>query len=63
MSDIVFIAVMIVFFVLCTLYVQLCDRMIGSDELALAARGADPDVDTESPTLVAAVAGTGEVTS
>ena len=38
MSDVVFIAVIIVFFVLCALYVQWCDRMIGSDELALAAR-------------------------
>jgi hypothetical protein len=62
MSDVVFIAVMIVFFVLCTLYVQLCDRMIGSDELALAAKGADPELDTETPTLISSSAGTSEVT-
>jgi hypothetical protein len=57
-SDVIFIAVLLAFFVLCTLYVQLCDRMIGPDELAIAAKGEDSSVDGESPTLMAAVAGT-----
>jgi hypothetical protein len=56
-SDVIFIAVMIVFFVLCALYVQLCDRMIGPDESALAARDDDSAVDSEAPTLVTAIAG------
>ena len=47
MSDAIFIGVMIVFFLLCTLYVQLCDRMIGSDELAMPAQGTDSDPDGE----------------
>lgn len=58
MSDVIFIAVLLAFFLVCTLYVQLCDRMIGSDELAMAAKGDDSSVDGESPTLLAAVAGT-----
>ncbi len=58
MSDVIFIAVLLAFFVLCAFYVQLCDRMIGSDELAMAATGEDSSVDGESPTLMAAVAGT-----
>jgi hypothetical protein len=41
MSDVIFIAVLIVFFVLCTLYVHLCDRLMGSDELAMAGQGAE----------------------
>ena len=40
MSDVIFIAVMIAFFVLCALYVQLCDRMIGPDDPAMAGAGA-----------------------
>ncbi len=50
MSDAIFIGVMIVFFLLCTLYVQLCDRMIGSDELAMPAQGTDSDPDGEPAT-------------
>ncbi len=62
MSDVVFIAVMIVFFVLCALYVQLCDRMIGSDELALATKDLDAAPDRDAATLIGA--GTsGEVTA
>lgn len=57
MSDVIFIAVLLAFFVLCALYVQLCDRMIGSDELAIPAQGTDSGLDGE-PTLVATVAGT-----
>ena len=58
MSDVIFIGVMIVFFVLCALYVQLCDRMIGSDELAMPVQSTDGGPDGEPPMLVAAVAGT-----
>ena len=58
MSDVIFIGVMIVFFVLCALYVQLCDRMIGSDELAMPVQGTDSGPDDEPAMLVAAVAGT-----
>ncbi len=67
MSDVIFIALMIVFFILCTLYVQLCDRMIGPDELAMVGRDIDSAndsaPDTESPTLTAAIAGPTEVTA
>jgi hypothetical protein len=59
-SDVIFIAVLLAFFVLCTLYVQLCDRMIGSDELAMATKGDDSSVDGESPTLITAGVGTGD---
>lgn len=58
MSDVIFIAVLLAFFVLCALYVQLCDRMIGSDELAMPAQGTDSGLDGEPVTLVATVAGT-----
>ena len=58
MSDVIFIGVMIVFFVLCALCVQLCDRMIGSDELAMPVQGTDSGPDDEAAMLVAAVAGT-----
>jgi hypothetical protein len=59
-SDVIFIAVLLAFFVLCTLYVQLCDRMIGSDELAMATKGDDSAVDGESPTLITASVGTAD---
>ena len=55
MGDVVFIAVMIVFFLLCTLYVQLCDRLIGPDELTSAGQ-ADAD-----PANVSGVATVGSV--
>jgi hypothetical protein len=63
MSDVVFIAVMVVFFVLCALYVQLCDRMIGPDELALAGKDTDTELDSDQPTLVSASAERAEVTA
>jgi hypothetical protein len=63
MSDVVYIAVLVVFFALCTLYVQLCDRMIGPDELALADKDTEPGSDAEQPALVAASVGSTEVTS
>jgi hypothetical protein len=64
-SDVIYIAVMIAFFVLCTLYVQLCDRMIGPDDPAMAGTGtdaaaADLDVDNRRGTLVATTAGAGD---
>ena len=34
MSDVIFLGVAAVFFVLMALYVRLCDRMIGPDEVA-----------------------------
>ena len=33
MSDFIFIAATIVFFAICALYVQWCDKIIGPDEL------------------------------
>jgi hypothetical protein len=59
-SDVIFIAVLVAFFVLCALYVQLCDRMIGSDELAMAVKGADTPLDGESPTLTTAGVGSAD---
>jgi hypothetical protein len=62
-SDVIFIAVLLAFFVLCALYVQLCDRMIGSDELAMAVKGADTadtNLDGEAPTLTTAGVGTAD---
>jgi hypothetical protein len=67
MSDVIFIALMIVFFILCTLYVQLCDRMIGPEELAMVGRDIDSATDSapdsESPTFTAAMAGSTEATA
>jgi hypothetical protein len=54
MSDVIFIAVMIAFFVLCALYVSLCDRMIGSDEVAMATGGAPDSSPDDEPALSAA---------
>jgi hypothetical protein len=59
-SDVIYIAVMIAFFVLCTLYVQLCDRMIGPDELAMPVQGTDSGPDGEPAMLVAATAATND---
>jgi hypothetical protein len=57
-SDVIYIAVMIVFFVLCALYVHLCDRMIGPDEIALAARDDEPAADDASANLITTFAET-----
>jgi hypothetical protein len=57
-SDVIYIAVMIVFFVLCALYVHLCDRMIGSDELTLAGKDGESAADDESATLITTFAET-----
>ena len=35
MIDVIFVAVLLVFFALAVLFVRACDRMIGSDEEAL----------------------------
>jgi hypothetical protein len=49
-SDVIFIAVLLAFFVLCALYVQLCDRMIGSDELAMAVNDVETSLDADGVT-------------
>lgn len=59
MSDVIFIAVMIAFFVLCALYVQLCDHLIGPDDPAVTGAGADSLVDDRPETLVATPAAAG----
>ena len=51
MSDVIFIAVMIAFFVLCALYVNVCDRLIGTDDQSI-----EPTLDSETA-VVAAAAG------
>jgi hypothetical protein len=58
MSDVIFIAVVIAFFVLCALYVQLCDHMIGSDDLALSVQGTDTSSEGEMSTPVTSLATT-----
>jgi hypothetical protein len=64
MSDVIFIAIMIAFFVLCALYVQLCDHMIGPDDLATAGQDADRATDGPSMTMVSVGAPTeGEATT
>lgn len=51
MSDVIFIAVMIAFFVLCALYVSVCDRMIGPDELTTIGQGTDAIPENGSATV------------
>jgi hypothetical protein len=58
MSDFIYIAVMILFFVLCALYVHLCDRMIGPDEMALASKDGESAADAESAALITTFAET-----
>ncbi|MBK5331186.1 MAG: hypothetical protein JJD93_04400 [Ilumatobacteraceae bacterium] len=55
MSDVIFIAVLLAFFVLCALYVQLCDRMIGPDDPAMA-ESADSAIESVPTTMVATAA-------
>jgi hypothetical protein len=57
MSDVIYVAVVIAFFVLCTLVIHVCDRMIGPDDLAEVGRGTDSAPDGEPAALVAASAG------
>jgi hypothetical protein len=54
MQDVVYIAVLVAFFVLAGLFVVACDRIIGSDEEALAegARGT-PEPEPQSERLAA----------
>lgn len=59
MSDLIFIAVLVGFFVLCALYVQLCDHLIGPDDPALAGAATDSASDDGVDLLVPARAGTG----
>lgn len=60
MSDVIFIAVLLAFFVLCALYVQLCDHMIGPDDPAVLGTGADSVVDNGPQTMVATSVGAGK---
>ena len=63
MSDVIFIAVIVAFFALCALYVQWCDRIVGTSDPATPG-AADDLADGDTPTLVASVAGTSsEVTA
>jgi hypothetical protein len=41
MADILFVAISVAFFLLCVLYVQLCDRIIGADDELDAASVSD----------------------
>jgi hypothetical protein len=51
MSDLIFIAVLLAFFVLCALYVQLCDHMIGPDDPSVTDTGTDSVIES-TPTTV-----------
>ena len=57
MSDVIFIAVLIAFFALCALYVNLCDRMIGTDDL-----GTEPAPESQTIVVAAAAGADGRVT-
>ena len=58
MSDVIFIAVMIAFFVLCALYVNVCDRLIGTDDQSV-----EPALDSETAVVAAAAGADGGVTA
>ena len=47
MSDVVFVAVLLAFFALATLFVRGCDRIIGPDETELTGTDATPVSDEE----------------
>jgi hypothetical protein len=57
-SDVIFISALIAFFVICALYVQLCDRMIGPDDPAMLGATTDSVVDSGAATMVATAAET-----
>ena len=57
MSDVIFISALIAFFVLCALYVNLCDHMIGTDD-----QGIEPALDSGTTIVAAAAGATGRVT-
>jgi hypothetical protein len=46
-NDVTFVAIMIAFFALAALFVIACDKLIGSDEEALAAGGDELDAEPE----------------
>lgn len=48
MADIVFVAVVVVFFALAALFVVACDRIVGPDELSSSA---DPDRSDDEVTV------------
>jgi hypothetical protein len=62
MSDFVFVAALIAFFVICALYVHLCDRMIGPDDPTLG-QGTDSPIDAVSANVVVASSIATEVTA
>ena len=47
MQDIIYVAVLIAFFAVAALFVAACDKMIGSDEEALALTQAAPEAEPE----------------
>ena len=55
-NDLTFVAITIAFFVIAALFVVACDRIIGSDEVALATRGDDargPEPDDQAEQVAA----------
>jgi hypothetical protein len=46
-ADVIFIAVMVVFFALCVLFVHACDRIIGPDETSSLVAGGVTDEPTD----------------
>ncbi|HEY3831765.1 MAG TPA: hypothetical protein VGO03_05700 [Acidimicrobiia bacterium] len=43
MADIVYVAIIVAFFALATLFVHACDKIIGPDETATVVSGREPD--------------------
>ncbi|MEA3218374.1 MAG: hypothetical protein QOJ19_4530 [Acidimicrobiia bacterium] len=48
MPDVLFVAVIVVFFALVTLFVRVCDRIIGPDEELVSVGGVAPEQPAES---------------
>ena len=59
MSDVIFIAVTIVFFAICAVYVHWCDTIIGTDDLSGSGDDNVASLDESGPALLTAVAGNG----
>ena len=53
MEDLIYLAVLFAFFAVAGLFVVFCDRIIGSDEDALADRGAPAEPEPEPARLAA----------
>ena len=45
MSDVIYVAALIAFFVICALYVHFCDSIIGQGDLPSSGRDGDPDAE------------------